>query len=345
MSNSKSTSNKTNEIPINTSVVCSFRPSKILSNHKEHAEITSIDFDDTGDFCITSGNDESIQLYDVKQGKHLKTVYSKKYGVTLAKFTHHHMNCIYPSTKEDDTIRYLSLHDNSYIRYFRGHKGRIHDIDVSPIEDLVLSGSDDNTVRLWDLRSPNCQGLLNTPAPSLVNFDPTAVIFSVASEKLNSISLYDIRNFDKIPFSTFKISTNSQPWEKLEFANDGKRMLLSTLGNSHYVLDSFNGDIMSTLVGHEPVPVPSSRNTGHTTISQDGRFVFSGSGNCKLYIWDILKEPGPDKKLRPIKELDCINPPALVTMNPKKLLLATAKNDLTLWLPDLNLDNNKSNRR
>lgn len=72
------------------------------------------------------------------------TLYSKKYGVTLARFTHHKNNVIYASTKEDgndrsrprffyktvkilskiDTLRYLSIHDNKYIRYFRGHKKR-----------------------------------------------------------------------------------------------------------------------------------------------------------------------------------------------------------------------------
>lgn len=71
------------------------------------------------------------------------TLYSKKYGVTLARFTHHKNNVIYASTKEDgnfvtnfcdktmsdtlliDTLRYLSVYDNKYIRYFRGHKKRL----------------------------------------------------------------------------------------------------------------------------------------------------------------------------------------------------------------------------
>ena len=50
-----------------------------------------------------------------------KTLYSKKYGVDLIRFTHAVNTVIYTSNKVDDTIRYLSLHDNKYIRYFPGH--------------------------------------------------------------------------------------------------------------------------------------------------------------------------------------------------------------------------------
>jgi len=49
---------------------------------------------------------------------------SKKYGIDLPRFTHRSTNIIYASTKEDDTIRYHSLHDNKYLQYFRGHKKR-----------------------------------------------------------------------------------------------------------------------------------------------------------------------------------------------------------------------------
>ena len=75
-------------------------------------------------------------------------VNSKKYGVDLIRFTHAQNTAVHCSTKIDgtfhilllllhlystrniigpivlfllDTIRYLSLHDNKYIRYFPGH--------------------------------------------------------------------------------------------------------------------------------------------------------------------------------------------------------------------------------
>src|SRR6267154_1190314 len=54
-----------------------------------------------------------------------KTLHSKKYGVDLPRFTHKNTAIIYASTKEDDTIRYHSLHDNKYLQYFRGHSQRV----------------------------------------------------------------------------------------------------------------------------------------------------------------------------------------------------------------------------
>lgn len=48
-------------------------------------------------------------------------VNSKKYGVDLIHFAHASKDAVHCSTKVDNTIRYLSLHDNKYIRYFMGH--------------------------------------------------------------------------------------------------------------------------------------------------------------------------------------------------------------------------------
>ena len=50
---------------------------------------------------VAAGDDETIQIYDVNDGKPSKTVPSKKYGAHLARFTHHTRQVLHASTKVD----------------------------------------------------------------------------------------------------------------------------------------------------------------------------------------------------------------------------------------------------
>lgn len=50
---------------------------------------------------MTSASDETIQIYNVKEGRHDKSLLSKKYGVKLARFTHTASSIIYASTKQN----------------------------------------------------------------------------------------------------------------------------------------------------------------------------------------------------------------------------------------------------
>ena len=118
-----------------------------------------------------------------------------------------------------DTIRYLSLHDNKFLRYFPGHTKRsttqfiilgthhhtytpshthrVVSLMMSPINDTFLSGSLDRTIRLWDLRSPNCQGLMHLNCTPIASFDPEGLIFAAGVDS-RQLKLYDLRTFDKV---------------------------------------------------------------------------------------------------------------------------------------------------
>lgn len=150
-------------------VIATYRPSRKFPA-PQGTNYTSVDFDDTGEFLLLSRSDDTIQLFNTKAGAHAKELKSQKYGSALARFTHNSTSIIYASTKVDDGIRYLSMHDNSFIRYFKGHTDRVTSLTMSPGHDHFLSASLDNTVKLWDCRSPSCSGQLDFESPYLTAF-------------------------------------------------------------------------------------------------------------------------------------------------------------------------------
>ncbi|KAJ4290371.1 hypothetical protein N0V90_010587 [Kalmusia sp. IMI 367209] len=323
-------------------VITAFRPSKRFKPPKPTDSITSLDFDDTGDLVLVARSDETLQIYNATLGKHGKEFKSQKYGVHLARFSHHAQNIIYASTRVDDQIRFFSTHDNAFVRYFKGHTDT------------------DNTVRLWDLQSPNVQGMLNLHGAYFASYDPSATVIAIASPPTHSVLLYDIRNYDKPPFASFDLmeieqrflGPNGGDWTKMEFTNDGKSLIISTTGNGHFVLDAFSGDITHFCYrkrGHSGRLAPSEIPPGHgvtapngtgpavgqgdVCATPDGQYLIGGTGEDGLLVWDISKSPASDNYLHP-EQLAGPGKAAVVGYNPKFNMLATADKDLILWQPD-----------
>ncbi|KXS95929.1 hypothetical protein AC578_7994 [Pseudocercospora eumusae] len=342
----------------------SFRPTRLFKAPSPSA-YTSIDFDDSGEFLLLSRTDDTIQLFNTKAGQHAKELKSQKYGSALARFTHHSTSIIYASTKVDDGIRYLSMHDNSFIRYFKGHTNRVTSLSLSPSNDQFMSASMDNTVKLWDCRSPNAQGQLNFESPWLTTYDPSASVIAIASPPAQAIALYDLRNYDKPPFATFDMEPvekqfrgqgqkYGEGWLGMEFSNNGKYLLLSTNGPGHYVLDAFSGDLLHYLnrppgadYSHrapgEALPGPSDGQTpsyvqSNACFSPDGWYVVGGNGKqTGLQVWDCKNDPTNDHVLEPMTELPSTKSAKAVAYNPRHNLLASADKEVMLWLPDLDV--------
>ncbi|AEO69599.1 70a6cf6e-e52a-49f2-90da-5ffe8a06bd69 [Thermothielavioides terrestris] len=340
-------------------VISAFRPTKLFrrddaKDGKPLPYVLSIDFDDPGELCMTSESDETIQIYNVKDGRHDKSLLSKKYGVKLAKFTHTSSGIIYASTKQNDAIRYLATHDNSFIRYFEGHEGAVTDLSLHPGADNFISCSVDNTVLLWDIRTKNFSGKLFLNTPYLSAWDPSGNVFAIASPASSTILLYDHRNYERGPFSEFDImkargpadpEAASRGWTKLEFSNDGKHLLLGSRGDGHFLLDAFDGNLKAYLkkpgpgtrrLGAGETQGGNAESSGDCCFAPDGRYVLSGA-KTDLLVWDTLAAAqGGDKVLAPTHVLEEKRETAVVAYNPRYNMIATADQELVFWLPESN---------
>lgn len=319
-------------------------------------------------------SDESLQLYNAKEGRHIKSLLSKKYGAHLARFTHHSQSIIYASTKGDDTIRYLSTHDNQFLRYFKGHTAPVTTLALCPGSDTFVSGSLDNTLRLWNLNSSNAQGRLNLATPTLACYDPSATVLAIGSPATCSVLLYDLRNYDKPPFATFDLraldhhphtllTRTAYPtavlaagaipdWTKLEFSNDGKSLLVSTNSTTgHLLLDAFDGSLRAFLVRpasrlplsadyqrpatYPPATTGTPPGQGDTSFSADGRFVVGASGgDHDALVWDMQGDIDGTQTLPAMAALPSKTPVGVCEWNPRFNMLATGDRDVVFWLPD-----------
>ncbi|GMG06669.1 unnamed protein product [Aspergillus oryzae var. brunneus] len=330
-------------------ILRSFRPTKAFKPSKQDSSnyVTSLDFDDQGDYLVSSGDDETIQIFDIKEGKTTKSVPSKKYGAHLARFTHHSRQVLHANS-----LRLLDLHNEGYVRYFSGHTDKVTCLAVSPGSDSFVSCSKDNTVAIWDLSSRNAQGKLKLATPYLAAFDPSASVIAIASQSTSSVLLYDFRNYDKSPFSTFDLapyeerytpSTRGRAWTRLEFSNDGKHLLVGTDYHGHFVLDAFEGTMKAFLVGKNGSPgraAPVSTTgkplgQGDACFTPDGRFVLGGSGDHPdILAWDLQQQPDSNNVLQPMCKLPHRGRTALIEYNPRYNVVATADKDIVFWLPE-----------
>ncbi|XP_047317824.1 protein ANTHESIS POMOTING FACTOR 1 [Impatiens glandulifera] len=287
-----------------------------------NGRISSMDFHKTATHLVTASDEESIRLYDVANATCLKTINSKKYGVDLVCFTSQPTTVIYSSKNGwDESLRLLSLHDNKYLRYFKGHHDRV--VSLSTRNESFISGSLDRTVLLWDQRSEKCQGLLRVQGRPATTYDDQGLVFAIAFG--GYVRLFDTRKYEKGPFEIFSVGGDISDANVVKFSNDGRLMLLTTSEGNIHVLDSFRGTLLSTF-SVKPV---FNDSTLEASFSPDGTFVISGSGDGCVYAWSVRNR----KEVACWKT--CDNSPPVIKWAPGNLMFVTGSSELSFWVPDL----------
>lgn len=243
--------------------------------------IFRFDFASEGQYVAVSTSEDCIHLIDALAGERKKKIKMKDIGVGVMKYTHHDQ-CLLVSAKQSSTdVKYLSLHDNKYLRTFQGHQGLVSSISVCPLDDNFLTASVDNTVLRWDLSTRNEVARIKLP-PSvgtpLVNYDSSGLVFGVLTPNLmngqiqnHSIRLFDSRRLDGGPFQVISPTLQSYSsvlderfpeldpeskqralnsnWTSFQFSSDGNSILINTDGEYAWILDGFRPDVPPKVVG------------------------------------------------------------------------------------------------
>lgn len=304
---------------------------RVLTHHT--APLNSLDFTKDGEFLLSSGDDHRMCIYSCVQGALERSVKCDVHGATLARFTHDPRSIVVASPM-DHAVRYMSMHDCKYLRTFRAHTAEVVGLEMSPKEDFFATASMDDTARLWDLRTTNCQGVMRFQGGGCrpaVAFDPQGLVFAAAMSG-GRVKLFDVRSYDKGPFLTFLTSDlgGRTNFSGIKFSNDGKLMLLATTGGTHALLNSFNGDLLQSFTGHPVAPASDDKPQRplEACFSPDSEFVLCGGEDGGIWRWEV--RTGTPRGV--LKEHHA--PVGVIRCNPTRMMIASADTSLCLWLPD-----------
>src|SRR5712671_6613967 len=199
-------------------------------------------------------------------------VFAPKESITAETFHGKVMNTV--SVKSGKTAIWPVIQN-----IFHGHSSTVSSVAFSPNGSRIVSGSWDDTIRLWDAETGDAIGKPLEGHSSPVN----SVAFSPDGSRIvsgsfdNTIRLWDAETGDAIgkPLEGHSRNVNS-----VGFSPDGSRIVSGSEDNTIRLWDAETGDaIGKPIEGH-------SSDVYSVAFSPDGSRIVSGSFDKTIRLWD-----------------------------------------------------------
>ena len=184
----------------------------LLSLLKHNRSVNSVDFSPDESLILSGSDDETIKLWDRKTGDLIKSFE-----------LHSSVNAVCFSPDGKSILcglfnKYLDLFDVSthqLVKRFDSHENSVRSVAFSPKNNLIVSGSTDRTVKLWDIKGFLVHTFNHNDLVHSVAFSPNVERILSASDR--SLKLWDVSSKSLIQsFEGHQSFIN-----EVAFSNDG----------------------------------------------------------------------------------------------------------------------------
>jgi len=245
---------------------------KFVTLQSQSQSILSVAFSHSGTTLASASHDNTIQIWDVANGKALNTLQDHVDFVAFSPDSH-----TMGSADWDKNIKLWDVTSGQILATLAGHTGQVLCIAFSPDGRILASGSTDKTVRLWEVNGDKSFRTLQAGTSDInsVAFSPDGKILASASSD-SKITLWD--------FATGKVlrtlAGHSGAVYSIAFSGDGHTLASGSDDKTIKFWDVATGKETRTLQGHTG-PVRS------IAFSVDGRTLASGSDDKTVKLWEV----------------------------------------------------------
>eukprot|EP00794_Sanderia_malayensis_P012164 gene12164-13419_t len=190
------------------------------------------------------------------------------------------------SCSTDKTVACWDYETGMRIKRLKGHASFVN--SCCPARrgpELIVSGSDDGTIKLWDRRRRNALSTFQN------NYQVTSVCFNDTSDQVfsggidNTIKVWDLRKNDVL----YKMRGHTDTVTGFKLSPDGSFLLSNGMDNTVRVWDirpyAPTERCIKVFTGAQH---NFEKNLIKCCWSPDGRFIASGSADRYVYVWDTV---------------------------------------------------------
>jgi len=175
------------------------------------------------------------------------------------------------------TSRVGPVASTNLVNILNGHSGLVSSVAISPDGNTLVSGSWDNTIKIWNLRTGQLRSTLTGHSGQVESLAISPDGNTLVSGSWdNTIKIWNLRTGQL----RSTLTGYSGYVESLAVSPDGNTLVSGSADKTIKIWDLRTGQLQSTLTGH-------SDSVFSVAISPDSNTLVSGSWDKTIKIWDL----------------------------------------------------------